>query len=69
MPLRQAIQNVDHVPGLTVHRSWWVARDAVTGCRREGRNLRLVLAGGLAVPVARARIAAAREAGLVGDEA
>ncbi|AWN55345.1 hypothetical protein DK412_01585 [Methylobacterium sp. 17Sr1-1] len=66
MPLRQAVQEVGHRPGLTVHRSWWVARDAVTGWRRDGRNIRLVLVGGLDVPVARARLVAAREAGLVG---
>ncbi|MFH6781739.1 MULTISPECIES: LytTR family DNA-binding domain-containing protein [Methylobacterium] len=69
MPLRQAVRALEPLPGLIVHRSWWVAREAVTGCRRDGRNLRLVLANGLVVPVARARLAAAREARLVGDEA
>ena len=39
--------------GLQVHRSWWVARDAVTGLVRDGRNLRLKLLNGLEVPVAR----------------
>nr|QQZ51292.1 LytTR family transcriptional regulator DNA-binding domain-containing protein [Phenylobacterium glaciei] len=39
--------------GLQVHRSWWVARDAVTEVIRDGRNLRLKLLNGLEVPVAR----------------
>jgi hypothetical protein len=47
--------------GLRVHRSWWVAADAIAGTAREGRNFRLRLHGGLSVPVARGRIAMLRE--------
>ena len=43
--------------GLQVHRSWWVARDAVTEVIRDGRNLRLKLLNGLEVPVARRAVA------------
>jgi hypothetical protein len=51
-------------PGVQVHRSWWVALDAVRGVLRDGRNLRLLLANGLEVPVARRAVALARAAGL-----
>lgn len=49
--------------GVQVHRSWWVAGRAVVAAEREGRNWRLRLSNGLAVPVARNRIAAVRALG------
>ncbi|MFZ5746028.1 MAG: LytTR family DNA-binding domain-containing protein [Pseudomonadota bacterium] len=56
MRLRDAEPELHPIDGAQVHRSWWVARDAVAGVRRDGRNLRLVLANGLEAPVARARV-------------
>lgn len=58
MRLRDAVAELDDIPGALVHRSWWVARGAVLGVRREGRNIRLRLAGGIEAPVARAQAAA-----------
>jgi len=55
MRMRDAVAELDGMPGALVHRSWWVAREAVTGTRREGRNVRLLLAGGIEAPVARAQ--------------
>lgn len=49
--------------GMRVHRSWWVARAAVTGVVADGRNLRLTLKGDLTAPVSRASVAKLREAG------
>jgi DNA-binding LytR/AlgR family response regulator len=49
--------------GMRVHRSWWVARAAVTGVVADGRNLRLALRGGLDAPISRASVARLREAG------
>ena len=54
--------------GMRVHRSWWVARAAVTGVVADGRNLRLTLKGGLAAPVSRASVARLREAGWLAPE-
>ena len=62
-PIGQAVEALDGLEGLRVHRSWWVARAAVRGAAWEGRNLRLRLAGGLEAPVARAQVAALRAAG------
>lgn len=42
------------VAGARVHRSWWVAKDAVTGSRSRNGDVTLELAGGLEVPVSRA---------------
>ncbi|WP_425228961.1 LytTR family DNA-binding domain-containing protein [Sphingomonas sp.] len=52
--MRDAVAELDGVAGAQVHRSWWVARAAVTGVARDGRNVRLTLVNGLDAPVARA---------------
>ncbi len=63
MRMRDAVAELDGTPGALVHRSWWVARGAVEGIRRDGRNLRLRLAGGIEAPVARGQVSALEEAG------
>ena len=65
MRLRDALAEVSAMPGLQVHRSWWVARDAVARSERDGREARLILVNGRTVPVSRDRVAALREAGLL----
>jgi len=54
--------------GMRVHRSWWVARAAVTGVVADGRNLRLILRGDLTAPVSRASVAKLRGAGWLAPE-
>ncbi|MXO81833.1 LytTR family transcriptional regulator [Altererythrobacter aestiaquae] len=51
--MRDAVAELDGMDGAQVHRSWWVARSAVEGARREGRNVRLQLSSGLEAPVSR----------------
>jgi len=63
MPLSQALEELGDIEGLQVHRSWWVARHAVTGVVEDGRNLRLQIKGGLEAPVSRANVARLRQAG------
>ena len=58
MRMADAVALVEGLDGAQVHRSWWVARAAVTGFERRGRRLRLHLRGGLAAPVARDRVKA-----------
>lgn len=60
--LGRAIAELKSVEGMQVHRSWWVARDAVEGMIEDGRNIRLRLRNGLEVPIGRTRIAALRAA-------
>jgi DNA-binding LytR/AlgR family response regulator len=67
IPLHRAIAELGSVNGVQTHRSWWVARDAVTGVVRDGRNVRLQLANGVEAPVARTKIASLRAAGLLPD--
>tara|TARA_B100000678_G_scaffold38538_1_gene28229 strand:+ start:282 stop:1100 length:819 start_codon:yes stop_codon:yes gene_type:complete len=61
--MRDAAAELAGVDGAQVHRSWWVARDAVEDVKRDGRNVRLVLPGGLEAPVARTRVAELKDAG------
>lgn len=62
-PLSRAIAQVGDIEGMKVHRSWWVARQAVREIVHDGRNLRLKLTSGLEAPVARAKVAELKAAG------
>jgi hypothetical protein len=62
MRLRDGIALLGELEGMQVHRSWWVARHAVEEVVRDGRNIRLKLPRGLEAPVARANVAALRDA-------
>lgn len=62
--LGEAEQALADVPGLRVHRSWWVALAAVCGTRKVGDKQFLILTNGLEVPVSRSYLQAARAAGL-----
>ncbi|MDQ8755224.1 LytTR family DNA-binding domain-containing protein [Sphingosinicella sp. LHD-64] len=63
MPLGQAIARLDGVEGMQIHRSWWVARRAVTAVVEDGRNVRLRLMNGIEAPVSRANVSRLRAAG------
>lgn len=58
-----AIADMDGVRGEQVHKSWWVARAAVTGAQKNGRDFQIHLEGGLVAPVSRSRLKALRGAG------
>lgn len=61
--MRDVVAALDERRGLRVHRSWWVARDAVRSWYKEGRSVVLALSNGLNVPVARNRVAILRAEG------
>ena len=65
LTLNDAMTRYGSGKGLQVHRSWWVASSAVAGIERDGRNLRLRLSNGLAVPVARNRVTEVRARGWI----
>ncbi|WP_066726936.1 LytTR family DNA-binding domain-containing protein [Sphingomonas pituitosa] len=62
MRMRDAVAQLEG-RGERVHRSWWVASDAVAGAVRQERNWKLRLFDGREVPVARANVQALRAAG------
>jgi hypothetical protein len=49
----RALANGAHLGGKRVHRSWWVARAAVTGVQRGDGRATLALPGGVYAPVSR----------------
>ncbi|GAA0464959.1 hypothetical protein GCM10009096_01850 [Parasphingorhabdus litoris] len=57
MRFSDALLGVDHIPGLRVHRSWWVATTAVMNIHKSGRTAQLALSNGLIVPVSRPYLA------------
>ena len=61
--LESAIAKLAGVEGQRVHRSWWVARAAVTDVRRGGGRAVLRLTGGVEVPVSRRYARLLRTAG------
>lgn len=61
--LRDALAELHDVDGLQVHRSWWVARDALDSVAREAGKPVLKLHNGLTVPVSRSFRAAVKTAG------
>lgn len=63
--LSDAIRETAPVDGLQVHRSHWVASEQVASARRDGDRTFLILRDGKEVPVSRANVPAAREAGLL----
>lgn len=63
MRLRDAIAEMDGAAGEQVHRSWWVAREAVAGTERQGRMIAIRLVNGLLIPVARASVERLRAGG------
>lgn len=58
-----AVEELDGLRGLRVHRSWWIAEDAVQDVVRRDRKTWLLLRNGLEVPVSRTYLPAVREAG------
>lgn len=63
MRMRDAIDRIGDTKGLRVHRSWWVAKDAVVSVRRDGRTAVLTLRSGHEAPVARDMMPQLRTAG------
>lgn len=63
MRMRDAVAELAGMDGAQVHRSWWVSRSHVTGAQRDGRNVRLLLTGGIEAPVARGQIEPLQAAG------
>ena len=53
MRLYDAIRELDGIEGSQVHRSWWVAKDAVADVARGDGKVDLVLKSGLRTPVSR----------------
>jgi len=65
MRLADAVSELEGIEGMQVHRSWWVARDAITDARRGDGRATLTLKDGSQVPVSRTYAAQLRERGWI----
>lgn len=65
MRLGDAIDEAAPVNGIQLHRSHWVALDAIRSARRHKGAAVVVLTDGRELPISRGRIEAAREAGIL----
>lgn len=63
--LRDAMREVGDTAGMQVHRSHWVATDAIASATRNGDGATLTLTDGTDIPVSRRYVAAMKEAGLL----
>ncbi|HZZ34189.1 MAG TPA: LytTR family DNA-binding domain-containing protein [Caulobacteraceae bacterium] len=63
MRLSDAVRELEGIEGAQTHRSWWVAREAVTEVERGDGRATLTLKGGTMVPVSRAYARSLREEG------
>ncbi len=63
MRLSDAVVELEGLEGARTHRSWWVARGAVSGVERGDGRATLTLPDGTEVPVSRAFARTLREAG------
>ena len=63
--LADAVDELQGIEGAQVHRSWWVARDAITDARRGDGRATLTLKDGAEVPVSRTYAGLLRERGWI----
>lgn len=65
MRLADAVAELEGLEGAQVHRSWWVARDAIADARRGDGRATLTLKDGAEVPVSRTYAGVLRERGWI----
>lgn len=63
--LADAVAELEGIEGAQVHRSWWVARDAIADARRSDGRASLTLKDGSQVPVSRTYAKTLRDRGWI----
>jgi len=63
--LADAVDELQGIEGAQVHRSWWVARDAITDAKRGDGRATLTLKDGAEVPVSRTYAGLLRQRGWI----
>nr|WP_255500771.1 LytTR family DNA-binding domain-containing protein [Caulobacter sp. 17J80-11] len=69
LSMSRAMEELACLDGMRVHRSWWVAREAVAGWERDGDRLLLALRDGRKIPVSRSYALVVRNAGWLPEAA
>jgi hypothetical protein len=65
MRMADALEELDLLEGMRVHRSWWVAKAAIAAAQARGRRMSLTLSNGVIAPVTRDAAPLIRRAGWV----
>ena len=65
MRLKDALLILKDYPGVQIHRSWWVAEQAVTGVKKVNRKTLLVLSNNKEAPVSRTYAEQVKERGWI----
>lgn len=65
MRFTDAIEEMDGVPGDCAHRSHWVTFDAISGVKRDGGRIFLIISNGDEVPVSRTYKSRMEDAGIL----
>ncbi len=63
--LRDAIAEMDTVPGQQVHRSWWIAAGGIEAVETDGRKRTIRLRNGACAPVARESVSKLERVGFL----
>ncbi len=63
--MKDALVELQDYPGLQVHRSWWVAVDAVVAVKKLNRKAILTMNNGMEVPVSQKYLPKLKEVGLL----
>jgi hypothetical protein len=63
--MKDALVELKSYNGLQVHRSWWVALDAVVDVKKEARKATLTMKNNMNVPVSQKYLTKIKEAGLI----
>lgn len=64
MRFKDALKHLEHAPGLQVHRSWWVAIDAIENVQKDNRKVSLQLKNQITVPVSKTYLAELKALGI-----
>lgn len=64
MRMKDALVELKNYNGLQVHRSWWIATDAVIDVKKEARKATLIMKNNMEVPVSQKYLPIIKEANL-----
>jgi uncharacterized membrane protein YeaQ/YmgE (transglycosylase-associated protein family) len=63
--MKDALVELEDYNGFQVHRSWWVALDAIEDIKKQSRKATLIMKNGIEVPVSQKYLPLIKEAGLI----
>lgn len=65
MRMKDALMELENYPGMQVHRSWWVALDAIKQVKKQSRKATLILDNEMEVPVSQKYLPQLKKHGLL----